>query len=466
MSSLHETINAQVVISKPSFVFTQARASSNWNKYEVNFTFSPESSLETSNQFIIELSDGTGSFSNPTTVYTSAQGEITTSPATAVRFSLPTTTSGEKFRLRVKSTAPASIGQMSNEFPAYYKLHDEQFSINNFIDTAAYCSGGSYLLTIDNPGLLGESPLEHPSLTYKWYKETSETTSVFVAEGKTLSVDQPGTYFVETNYGSCTSNSVSTRVTVSEVSSNTTSSISSSRGNPYCSTEGPTVLSAINANAYQWYKDGEAISGATEQMYETDKSGEYSVSIDLGNCMTSASINLETKGYTSSIDVDEINTIDDNETLTATITTSANNPEYRWYLNDNMINGATSSTYTITQTGAYKAVVTQTTGCNASTEFPFEVREAFPDAEKIPNIISPNNDGTNDTWVIPQKYVNGTNTEVVIINSQGKVEFRTNNYQNNWPENEIVFADVNPVFFYIINTSDGKSKKGTITVIK
>ncbi|MDG1730457.1 MAG: gliding motility-associated C-terminal domain-containing protein [Algibacter sp.] len=460
------TINAQIVISKPNLGFTQACASPSFNTYNVTFSFSPESALETSNQFIVELSDGTGSFSNPTAIYTSAAGTVTTSPVT-FSFSIPTSTAGEAFRIRLRSTAPASISSSSNAFSAYYKAQDTPFSINNLIASGAYCSGGSYLLTIDNPGVFSnDSPLKYPSLTFKWYKETSPTTSVFVADGETLSVNEPGTYFVETNYGSCTSNSFSNRVTVSEVSSGSTSNISSSLGNPYCSSNGPTVLNAINGNSYQWFKDGKAISGATSQMYETNDSGEYSVNIDLGNCMTNASINIETTGFTSSINVNDINNIDEDETLMVTVTTSANNPEYNWYLNDVMINGASANSYEVTQTGSYKVVITQTTSCNASTEFPFIVREAFPNVEKIPNLISPNGDGENDTWVIPQTYVSGTDTEVILISYQGRIELKTNSYQNNWPENQLDFKAINPIYYYIITTSDGKIKKGTITVVK
>ncbi len=466
--SLNVRLHAQIVIGKPSFtdIVTQLCASSSFNNFNARFTFSPESNLEASNQFIVELSDGNSSFSNPTQIYVSNPGEITTSPVD-FSFSLPTTASGEKYAMRVRSTAPASISGSSNVFPAYYKVHDTDFSINNLIATAVYCSGGSYLLSIDNPNKFpGDSPIKYPNLTYNWYKETSETTSVFISEGATLSVNQPGTYFVKTNYGSCTSESESNRVTLSEATTNSTTSINSSLGNPYCSTDGPTVLSAINANAYQWFKDDEVIPGAINQMYETNEAGNYSVNIDLGSCMASASINLDNTGFSSSIDVNEINNIDENDTLIASITTTATNPEFKWYLNDIMISDATNSSYEISQTGNYKAVVTQTTGCNASVEFPFVVRDAFPNVEKIPNIISPNGDGANDTWVIPQKYVNGTNTEVVIISSMGKVEFKTNNYQNNWPENEIIFADVNPVYYYIITPANGKPKKGTITVIK
>lgn len=459
-------IYAQVVISKPNLGFTQACASPSFNTYNLTFSFSPESALEASNQFIAELSDQSGSFSSPTVIYASTAGSVTTSPVT-FGFSLPTNISGEAFRIRIKSTAPNSISSSSSAFAAYYKIQDTPFSINNLIETGVYCSGGSYVLTIDNPGSeSNDSPLQYESLTFKWYKETGPTTSVFVADGETLSVNQPGTYFAETNYGTCTSNSFSNRVTVSEAASGSTSSINSSLGNPYCVTEGTTVLSAINANAYQWFKNGETIPGATSQMYETNESAEYSVSIDLGSCMTSASINLENTGFSSSIDVDDVVNIDDDETFIATVTTTANNPEYKWFLNDVIISGATTNSFEVTQTGTYKAVVTQTTGCNASTELVFVVQSAFPNVENIPNLISPNGNGENDTWVIPQKYVSGTNTEVVIINSQGKIELKTNNYQNNWPNNQLDFKDVNPLYYYIITTTDGKIKKGTIIVVK
>ena len=467
--SLIESGNAQIVIGKPNLAFSQACASPSFNTYNITFTFSPEAALGSTNQFKIELSDKIGNFSSATAIYTSGTGTITTSPAT-LTFSVPTTITGEAYKLRVKSTAPVATSANSDAFAAYYKIQDTPFSINNLIATGAYCSGGTYLLTIDNPSIgTNDSPLQYTSLTYKWYKETSLTTSDFVADGESLSVNQPGTYFVETNYGTCTSNSFSNRVTVSESISGSSSSISSSKGNPFCSSEGATSLSAINGNSYQWFKDGTEISGATEQMYMTDESGTYSVNIDLGNCMTNASINLESTGFTSSIDVDVegINIIEENETLLATVTTTASNPEYVWLFNDAIISGAFSDSYEITQTGNYKAIITQTSGCTASKEFAFVVRTPFPDVAKIPNLISPNLiDGINDTWVIPQDYVNGTNTEVIIMNSQGKVVLQTNDYQNNWPAGQIDFKAINPVYYYIITTASGVTKKGSITVVK
>jgi gliding motility-associated-like protein len=464
--SLTETINAQIVISKPNLGFSQACASPFFNTYNVTFTFSPESALSATNEFIIELSDDTGSFANPTTIYTSVQGAITISPAT-LSFSVPTTIAGEGYKLRIKSTAPVATSSNSDSFAAYYKVQDTPFSINNLISTAAYCSGGSYMLTIDNPGFgENDSPLQYPSLTFNWYKETSPTTSVFVASGESLSVNEAGTYFVETNYGSCTSNSYSNRVTVSEADSTSTTNISSSLGNPFCASQGETTLSAINANSYQWFKDGTEIFGATNQMYATIESGTFSVNIDLGDCMTSASIDLENVDFTSSIDVPEMNIMDEGETLIATVTTDAINPQFEWYLNDVIIPSATSNSYEATQLGNYKVIITQTTGCIGSTEFLFSINEPFPDVANIPNLISPNGDGINDTWVIPQEYVNGTNAEVMILSSQGEIVFQTNNYLNNWPENQLDFKGVNPVYYYIITTQNQKTNKGSITVVK
>ena len=429
--SLTCTINAQIVIGTPSLGFSQACASETFNTYYVTFTFSPESGLNPTNQFIIELSDDSGSFAGSTTVYTSAQGVVTSSPAT-LGFSLPTTSAGETYKVRIKSTAPAATSTGSVSFPAYYKVQDEPFSINNLIETAVYCSGSSYLLSIDNPGNAdNNSPLQYPTLTYKWFKETSPTTSVFVEYGETLLVTEPGTYFVETDYGSCTSNSFSNRVTVSEASSgNTSSTINSSFGNPYCSTQGSTILSAINGNSYQWFLNGEVITDATEQMLVTNESGTYEVNVDLGDCTASASIDLENTGFSSSINVDETNFLEEGGTLMVTVSTTANSPEYMWYLNNNVIAGAIDSNYEASTPGNYKVVVTQTIGCNASEEFMFSISEPFPDVANIPNLISPNGDSINDTWMIPQEFISGTNTEVIIMDAYGKVVFKTNDYQN------------------------------------
>ncbi len=466
---IQEQANAQIVIGSPNLGFSQACANESFNTYSTTFVFSPESNLNASNQFSIELSDADGDFTNAIVVFTSNPGAVTISPAT-LDFSLPTTTAGENYRIRIKSSAPVATSSNSVAFAAYYKLQDTPFTINNLVSTGAYCAGGSYLLAIDNPGTgSNDSPLNYPSLTFNWYKETGPTSAVFVVEGPTLSVNDEGTYFVETNYGTCTSNSFSNRVTISEVTSGEAeASISSSLGNPFCPSQGSTTLSTIGGNSFQWFKDGVPITDATNQMYQANESGTYEVQVDLGDCSASGFIELESELFDAEINVSEFNAIEEGETLTVIVTTTANNPIFEWYLDDALIIGATEDNYEVTQIGSYRIIVneTGTSGCNGSKEFLFEVNEPFPDVEKIPNVISPNGDGINDSWMIPTKYVSGTNTMVMIMNNYGKVVLQTNNYLNNWPENDLNLSSINQVFYYVIKTTDNETRKGSITVIK
>ncbi|MCD2258809.1 T9SS type B sorting domain-containing protein [Psychroserpens luteolus] len=465
-----EKVNAQIVIGSPNLGFSQACASASFNTYSTTFVFSPESALEASNQFTIEMSDADGDFSNPTVVYTSNAGAITTSPAT-VNFSLPTTTAGENYKIRIKSSAPAATSSGSSTFAAYYKIQDSPFTINNLVSTGAYCSGGSYLLTIDNPGTgSNDSPLNYPSLTFNWFKETGPTTAVFLSEGPTLEVSEEGTYFAETNYGTCTSDSFSNRVAISEVTSGQANAgIASSLGNPFCPAQGATTLSTIGGNSYQWFKDGAVIPDATNQMYQANESGSYSVQVDLGNCSASGTIELESELFEGSLNVSETNTIEDGESLYVVVTTTANNPEYEWYLNGSIISGVTTDNYDATDFGNYKIVVSETSGCVGSREFLFELSEAldpFPEVANIPNVISPNGDNINDTWVIPTRYVTGTNTEVLIMTNRGEIVLKTNDYLNNWPENDLNLTSINQVFYYVITTENNETRKGSITIVK
>ena len=467
---ISQKIQAQIIIGTPNLGFSQACASESFNTYNTTFVFSPESNLEASNQFMIEMSDAFGDFTNPTIVFTSNPGTVTTSPAT-LSFSIPTTTSGEGYKIRVKSTAPAATSARSVAFAAYYKIQDSPFTINNLVSTGAFCSGGSYLLTIDNPGTGdNDSPLNYPSLTFNWFRETSPTTSVFVAEGETLEVTQEGTYFVETNYGTCTSNSFSNRVTITEVlSGQASATINSSLGNPFCPEQGMTTLSTISGEAYQWFKDGNAIPNATSQMYQTDVSGNYSVQVDLGSCNASGSIELISELFDASINVDAENIIESGETITVIVDTNATSPEYQWFLDNNLIANANDAIFVATEYGNYQVIITENTGCEGSRTFEFSIiqpADPFPEVVNIPNVISPNGDNINDTWVIPPQYVSGTNTEVLIMTNQGKVVLKTNNYLNNWPENNLNTTNINQVYYYIITTSDNKTKKGSITVIK
>lgn len=62
----------------------------------------------------------------------------------------------------------------------------------------------------------------------------------------------------------------------------------------------------------------------------------------------------------------------------------------------------------------------------------------------LPNAISPNGDGVNDTWVIPFE-----NAKVVIFERNGAILFESNPYLNNWNAQGVSDG----TYFYQINNN-------------
>ncbi|MBE0392074.1 hypothetical protein BJQ96_01921 [Flavobacterium sp. PL0002] len=467
---LTNTVFAQMIIGKPTLGYTQACANPTFNTFDIQINFSVSPALDPTNQFIIELSSPDGDFSSPTIIHTTAAGEIkNTGDKTTVSF--PETISGEKYQIRIRSTAPAASNspQKSNVFAAYYKPHDTQYTINNAIPNATYCAGSSYVLSVDpNGNGVTNSPLQYSTLTYNWFKDNGvlvAPTRLVSGSGGSYTVNSPGKYYVETNYGTCTSDSYSNRVEVFESATSATASITSSQGNPFCPSEGATTLTAITGNSYQWFKDDVKIDGATTKSYQATVAGKYDVKVDFGGCQATATIELQGASINSTIDVPDSNVIEEGDVLIVTATTDAPSPTYQWYLNNNPIAGETSNVYELTTSGSYKIIISQAGTCNINEEIPFVVR-LTSESVNIPNLISPNGDLINDTWDLPQEYLSGSDTNVIVISASGDIVLQTDNYLNDWPSTDIDFKNINPVYYYIITTKDNKMIKGSITVIK
>ena len=467
--SLSQSIIAQIVISNPQLGFTQACANTGFNEFNINFTLSQENNLKSNNQFNIELSDSNGSFSNSTIINPTSPADVQGN-FVRMKFALPIETSGDGYRIRINSTSPVARSGPSNSFPAYFRIQDSQYTINNLEQTAEYCEGGGFLLTIDNPGRNGnDSPLQYPSLTYNWFREISPTESQLVATTVSYEVTEAGTYFVETNYGPCSSRSFSNRVTVTQSqSTNVSAIISSSLGNPYCISDGPTTLSAsASGNMYQWFFNNEIITGATQQQYVTNEAGNYTVNIGIGSCSATASIDL-VNTFTSSLSIPQNNFIQIDESLIPTVSTNANNPEFTWFFNNTIIPNETGNSIEAMNAGNYRVVVAQTTGCISSQELTFEVTKPtvmFPDVPNIPNIISPNNDGINDIWEV-NCAVNPIEN-IIIFNRFGTIVYKTRNYANDWNgqsnQNVVLIGkdDILPVgtYFYILKLQGNTIEK-------
>lgn len=76
--------------------------------------------------------------------------------------------------------------------------------------------------------------------------------------------------------------------------------------------------------------------------------------------------------------------------------------------------------------------------------------------DKIPNVITPNGDGKNDTFVIGLP-----NTKLEIVNRWGKLIFTTDNYLDDWGK-----GIVNGTYFYLLTLPGNAKCKGLIQVIE
>ncbi|UPT68991.1 MAG: gliding motility-associated C-terminal domain-containing protein [Sphingobacteriales bacterium JAD_PAG50586_3] len=77
----------------------------------------------------------------------------------------------------------------------------------------------------------------------------------------------------------------------------------------------------------------------------------------------------------------------------------------------------------------------------------------------IPNVFTPNNDGGNDTFKIENL---PDSSSITIYSRWGAIVYQSDNYQNDWDGSN--FSD--GVYYYILNLPEGKSKKGTVTILR
>jgi gliding motility-associated-like protein len=453
-------------ITPQKLVFSKICAGT-FNQFDATFNYSGFPSGTT---FEIQLSDNTGSFSNPIGTTTISSTDVTASQK-KIRFAVPSTLIGsENYKLRVKSAtgfiSSPFLNNVSNaSFPIYYKPFENSFSINKKENTATICSGGTFLIAVDTttPNTPTSSPAIFPDLKYKWYKDN---TLIAGASSVSLTITSPGIYYTEMDYGSCSdSNFSSNRVTINPASAGT-ASISSSLGNPFCSSTASTVLSTEKGNAYQWYKDNMALPGATNATLQANQGGNYGVTIQLGGCESKATIDLKTITIKGTLNSSSPITIAQGESKTVTVSADSGNAIFSWYKNDVVLANAILNSLDVTEEGNYKVQLTHPS-CPVSDEIPFIVRYSIdPSIKTIPNLISPNNDGVNDTWQLPQQYTSGNDVEVVIVSSNGEEILRTYEYKNSWPESVSSLKNNNSVYYYIITSPNEAVQRGSITIVR
>jgi gliding motility-associated-like protein len=137
------------------------------------------------------------------------------------------------------------------------------------------------------------------------------------------------------------------------------------------------------------------------------------------------------------------------------------NATYLWQDN------STNPIFIVTQPGLYMVKVS-TDSCSSMDS----INIVFRDCEiklELPNIITPNNDGSNDLFLpLQSKNIEKINTQ--LFNRWGNLIFETDNLQIEWDGKSKGQLVADGVYFWIVNYTDVNGKvemmKGSVTVMK
>ncbi|WP_196889113.1 gliding motility-associated C-terminal domain-containing protein [Aureivirga sp. CE67] len=229
--------------------------------------------------------------------------------------------------------------------------------------------------------------------------------------------------------------------------------------------------SEVNLSTYQndnltytWYKDNSPIENSNSFSITASEEGTYYVAVDYNGCtIESDSIEIETFDASSITISPSTNIVINRGEFQDIIVEGAE--FYEWY-NEAGTLLSSSPIYSVNEAGVFtvKAISNE---CEVINEITVEINDA--EKEEIPNVVTPNNDGYNDKWILPSMYTNDE-TNVEILDTRGKRIFSTVNYKNNWPTQGDLNAAKNsrntPVFYYIIKSNNSIKAKGTITIIR
>jgi gliding motility-associated-like protein len=130
-----------------------------------------------------------------------------------------------------------------------------------------------------------------------------------------------------------------------------------------------------------------------------------------------------------------------------------------WFRNDELIAGANSSRIAVVDSGVYKVKIHNACDSQESLEV-----SVYPKVKKdelyFPNVITPNNDHKNDSFLLDESL---HNSRLCIFNRWGEIIFETNSYENSW-QGENVSSGV--YFYFLENSCYAKPFKGNVHVIK
>jgi gliding motility-associated-like protein len=141
---------------------------------------------------------------------------------------------------------------------------------------------------------------------------------------------------------------------------------------------------------------------------------------------------------------------------------AAGGVSYTWATSTGVIPGQNESRLTVNPvvTTTYIVTIANASGCSVEERITVNVTGSKPN-----NIITPNGDGKNDTWVI-EDLGSFRKKDVKVFDKTGRVVFRQLNYNNDWDGSSGGRPLNEDTYYYIIDYGSGYFKNGFVDIVR
>jgi gliding motility-associated-like protein len=181
-------------------------------------------------------------------------------------------------------------------------------------------------------------------------------------------------------------------------------------------------------------------------------------------------VNVSDNSLNLSLTTPDIHCIGDNLTLTPEVTGGNPPLQFNWTGNGLLTTDPSNGVLTVVTPTSGDYSLTVSDACNQQA-YSSSFIDVIGCSITIPNVISPNGDGQNESFIIANLEYHA-NTKILIYNRWGRVVFKSDDYNNNWAGTNNGGNNVSGgVYYYVLDLEDEKQCEnvectGFITVMK
>ncbi len=224
-----------------------------------------------------------------------------------------------------------------------------------------------------------------------------------------------------------------------------------------------SVTTTANVSKYSWTRDGVIINGATKSEYYATLPGKY---ISIVKSENSGCLQFSDEVVVESApDMGVVETTIEVEQGEIARFEAFGGDNYRWLDSEGneLQNGGSIFEVEASGNATYQLEISNSYCSDIIDLF---VVSGEITSDDIQNIITPNGDGFNDTWVLPSGFVE-SGDQITILNRQGSVVYKSSDYNNDW-RGTLNDGPALPAatYYYVIKRKDKEPVMGSITIFR